>query len=160
MESWGEQMSVDTRSSARTPRAASAARAITLRRASLAVLVLLVLEYGTGMYVNLYVTVPGADHGGGIGAAVANGPALLSLHAVIGPLLALGALGVLVLAAVLRHWAVAAAAAAGLFAIAFAGVTGVAYASTGDAADSMAMSVMTGVALVCYAAILYAAPRA
>jgi hypothetical protein len=153
-------MSVDARASTRTPRAGSAVGAITLRRASLAVLVLLVLEYGIGMYVNLYVTVPGADHGGGLGAAIANGPAVLSLHAVIGPLLALGALGVLVRAAVLRRWAVAATSAAGLFAIAFAAVTGIAFASTGDAADSMAMSVMTGVALVCYAAILYATPRA
>lgn len=152
-------MSVNTRSSARTAWAGSAARAITLRRASLAVLVLLVLEYGIGMYVNLYVAVPRADHGGGLGAAIANGPAVLSLHAVTGPLLALGALGVLVLAAVLRYWAAVAAAAAGLFAIAFAAVTGIASASTGDAADSMAMSVMTGVALVCYAAILYAIPR-
>ena len=153
-------MSVDTRSGARTPGAESAARVITLRRASLAVLVLLVLEYGIGMYVNLYVTVPGADHGGGLGTAIANGPAILSLHAVIGPLLALGALGVLVRAAVIRHWAAAVLSAAGLFAIAFAAVTGVAFASTAAAADSMAMSVMTGVALVCYAAILYATPRA
>jgi hypothetical protein len=153
-------MSVDARSGTRSPAAASAARVITLRRVSLAVLVLLVVEYGIGMYVNLYVTVPGADHGGGMGAAIANGPAVLSLHAVIGPLLALGALGVLVRAAVLRYWAACALSAAGLFAIAFAGVTGVAFASTGGAADSMAMSVMTGVALVCYAGILYATPRA
>lgn len=40
-----------------------------IRQGSLGVLVLLVLEYGFGMYVNLYVQVPGADHGGGIGSA-------------------------------------------------------------------------------------------
>jgi hypothetical protein len=43
-----------------------------------------------------------------------------------------------------------------VFALAFASVTGTSFTSTGDAADSMAMSVMTGVALLCYAANLYA----
>ncbi len=152
-------MSVHARSSARPSPAATAARAATLRRASLAVLVLLVAEYGIGMYVNLYVAVPRADHGGGLGQAVSNGPTVLSLHAVIGLLLGLGALGVLVRAAMIRHWPVIALSAAGLFAMAFAAVTGTSFTSTGDAADSMAMSVMTGVALVCYAANLAVLPR-
>ena len=47
----------------------------TIRRASLAVLAILVLEYGIGMYANLYATVPRTDHGAGIAAAIAHGPA-------------------------------------------------------------------------------------
>ena len=56
-------MSVETEASAPQARTATTAGLARLRRGSLAVLVLLVVEYAIGMYVNLYVTVPGADHG-------------------------------------------------------------------------------------------------
>jgi hypothetical protein len=125
------------------------------RRTSLAVLVLLVLEYGLGMYVNLYVAVPATDRGGSLGGVITQGPVLLSAHATIGLLLGLGALGALVQAVRARRWAVTAFSAAGLFAVAIAAVAGAAFTSTGDAADSMAMAVMTGIALLCYAASLY-----
>ena len=76
-----------------------------VRRGSLAVLVLLVVEYGIGMYVNLYVTIPRADHGHGLGSAIANGPTMLSIHAVIGLLLGLEAVGVLAQAVIAATWA-------------------------------------------------------
>jgi hypothetical protein len=76
-------MRVETESSASRARTATTAGLARLRRGSLAVLVLLVVEYAIGMYVNLYVTVPGADHGGSLGSAISNGPASLSVHAVI-----------------------------------------------------------------------------
>jgi hypothetical protein len=126
-----------------------------LRRGSLAVLVLTVAEYVIGMYVNLYVTVPRADHGSSLGTEIANGPAALSLHAVAGLLLGLGAVGVLVQSVLARHWAVTGVSAAGLLAMAFASVGGTGFTSTGDNSASMAMSVLTGVALLCYAANLY-----
>jgi hypothetical protein len=126
-----------------------------LRRGSLVVLVLLVVEYAIGMYVNLYVTVPGADRGGGLGEAIANGPASLSLHATIGLLLGLGALGVAAQAVLIRRWAVVGASVVGLLAMVFASVAGAGFTSTGDTSASMAMAVLTGVALLCYAANLY-----
>jgi hypothetical protein len=129
--------------------------AVRIRRGSLAVLVLTVLEYGLGVYVNLYVSVPAADHGGDLGSAVANGPAVLSVHAVTGLLLGLAALGVLTQAILGRHPGAIAASALGLFALAFADVTGESYTSSGDAADSMGMAVLTGAALLCYTANLY-----
>jgi hypothetical protein len=64
-------MSLGTRALARPGRRGAAA--VRIRRGSLAVLVLTVLEYGIGMYVNLYVSVPAADHGGDLGHAIANG---------------------------------------------------------------------------------------
>jgi hypothetical protein len=136
-------------------RPASTAATARIRRGSLAVLVLVVLEYGIGMYVNLYVTVPRADHGRGLESAIANGPAVLSAHAAAGLLLGLGALGVLAQAVMARHPGAIAASAAGLFALAFAAVTGASFTSSGDPADSMGMSVLTGVGLLCYATILY-----
>lgn len=148
-------MTLDTRSAARPGSAAAPAGLARLRRGSVAVLVLLVLEYGIGMYVNLYVTVPRTDHGGDMGTAIANGPAALSLHAVIGLLLGLGALGLLVQAVMVRHKGAIAFSAIALFALAMAAVTGAAFTSTGQPADSMAMSVLTGVGLLCYVANLY-----
>ncbi|MGH3172673.1 MAG: hypothetical protein ACRDPF_02235 [Streptosporangiaceae bacterium] len=131
----------------------------TIRRASLAVLAILVLEYGIGVYVNLYATVPSTDHGAGIATAIARGPAALSTHAVLGLLLGLGAVAVLVQAIRIRRPAVIVASALGLFAVAVAAATGASFTSTGETADSMGMAVMTGVALLCYAANLYLLPR-
>ena len=94
---------------------------------------------------------PKADHGSSLGTEISNGPAALSLHAVVGLLLGLGALGVLVQSVLARHWAVAGVSAVGLLAMAFASVAGAGFTSTGDDSASMAMSVLTGVALLCYA---------
>jgi len=148
-------MSAGTRSTTRPGRSAPAAASGRIRNASLAVLVLLVVEYGIGMYINLYVTVPKADHGGSLGSAVSNGPATISIHAVLGLLLGLGALAVLVQSIVVRHWGLIALSVVGLLAMILASVTGTSYTSTGDASDSMGMSVMTGIALLCYAGIMY-----
>jgi hypothetical protein len=147
-------MSLNTHAAARAATAAPALSART-RRVSLAVLVLIVAEFILGMYVNLYVTVPRADHAHGSGNVLSNGPATLSIHAVLGLLLALAAIGVLVLAVRTRRAAAIIFSVAGLLAIAFAAMAGASFASSGRAADSMAMSVLTGVALLCYAANLY-----
>jgi hypothetical protein len=141
-------MSVETR----YPAPAGLAR---LRRGSLAVLVLLAAEFVIGMYVNLYIAVPGADHGGGLGSAVANGPASLSVHAVIGLLLGIGALGVAVQSFLIRRWALIALSVAGLLAMILASVSGTGFTATGDGSASMAMSVLTAVAMLCYAVNLY-----
>ncbi len=148
-------MSVETESSAPRARTATTAGLARLRRGSLAVLVLLVVEYAIGMYVNLYVTVPGADHGGSLGSAISNGPASLSVHAVIGLLLGLGALGVAAQSILVRHWGLIAASVIGLLAMIFASVAGTGFTSTGADSASMAMSVLTGIAMLCYAANLY-----
>lgn len=148
-------MSVETESSAPRARTATTAGLARLRRGSLAVLVLLVVEYAIGMYVNLSVTLPGADHGGSLGSAISNGPASLSVHAVIGLLLGLGALGVAAQSILVRHWRLIAASVIGLLAMIFASVTGTGFTSTGADSASMAMSVLTGIAMLCYAANLY-----
>jgi len=63
----------------------------------------LLVEYALGLGVNLYVTVPARDQGGGVfaavGRALANGPAGLAVHAGLGLLLLLGSI-VLVVRAV------------------------------------------------------------
>jgi hypothetical protein len=148
-------MSVGTESAAARVQTAKSAGLTRLRRGSFAVLVLLVVQYAIGMYVNIYVTVPAADHGKGVGSDISNGPAWLSVHVVLGLLLGLGALGLLAQAVFIRHWGVVGTSAVGLLSLVFASVAGAGFASTGDASASMAMAVLTGVALLCYAANPY-----
>ncbi|HXB46710.1 MAG TPA: hypothetical protein VNW50_03035, partial [Streptosporangiaceae bacterium] len=63
--------------------------------------------------------------------------------------------GVLVQSIMARHWMVVAMSAVGLLALAFASVAGAGFVRTGDTSASMAMSVLTGIALLCYAVNLY-----
>jgi hypothetical protein len=150
-------MSLRAESSARPASSTATASLARVRRGSLAALVLLVVQYGIGMYVNLYVTVPRGDHGSGLGGAIANGPAMLSSHAVLGLLLGLVAIGVLVQAVMARHPGAIVSSALGLLALVSASAAGASFTSSGNAADSMGMAVMTGVALLCYAVNLYGA---
>src|SRR5215472_4185334 len=146
-------MSLDANSPARPVSTAPAVGLARVRRGSLAVIVLIVAEYAIGMDVNLYVAVPRGDHG--LGSAITNGPAILSIHIVIGLLLGLGALAVLVQAVIARHLGAITSSALGLFALASASVTGAGFTSSGNTAESMGMSVLTGVGLLCYTANLY-----
>src|SRR5580692_1923295 len=91
-----------------------------LRRAGFAAFVMLVVQFALG----LYVTVPGADHGHGLGQAIANGPAGLTVHIVLGLLLILAALGFLVQAVLARRPGLIAAAALGLLAMIGAAASG------------------------------------
>jgi hypothetical protein len=152
-------MSVHPGITARAARSGTPAREARLRRGSLAVLVLLLVESGLGTYVSLYVTVPQGDHGGSLGRVISGGPAVLTGHAVLGLLLGIGAVSVLVQAVLARRWRLTALTTAGLLAIIFASVAGTGFTTTGDTAGSMAMSVMTDVALLCYAVSLYLVPR-
>jgi len=126
-----------------------------LRRASLGTLVLLLVQYGIGIGVNLYVTVPSADHGHGIGNAISNGPAALTIHIVIGLLLILAALGLIVQAVLARHRGVIVASVIGLLALVSAALSGASFVSKADTAASMTMAILTGVALLCYGVCLY-----
>jgi ABC-type Co2+ transport system permease subunit len=134
----------------------SARRLKALRRASFASLVLLLIQYGLGMYTNIYVTVPSADKGGGLGKAISNGPAALSIHAVLAILLILAAIGLIVQAVMARYWTVLAAAAVGLITIIGAAFSGANFTNNGgqDSA-SMTMAVLAGVAMLCYGTVLY-----
>lgn len=139
-----------------------ARRVKALRRASFAALVLLLIQFVLGMYVNLYVTVPKADQGGGLGKAITGGPASLGVHAVLGLLLILSAVGLLVQSLMARYWGVFAAAVIALVAVVGAAFSGADFVNKGgqDSA-SMTMAVLAGVAMLCYGTVLYllSAPR-
>jgi hypothetical protein len=130
-----------------------------LRRASFAAFVMLVVQFALGIYVNLYVTVPSADHGHGFGQAIANGPAGLTLHIMLGLLLILAALGFLVQAILARWRALIAAAGIGLLAMIGAAASGSAFTGGGKDGASMAMALLAAVGLLCYGASLFLLPR-
>jgi hypothetical protein len=136
-----------------------ASRVRSLRRSCFATFVMLVVQFGLGIYVNLFVTVPGADHGGGFGQAVANGPAGLALHIAVGLLLIVAAIGFLVQAVRARHAGLITAAVIGLLAMVGAAASGGTFTNTGRDSASMAMGVLAVAGLLCYGISLYLLPR-
>jgi len=150
---------LDSTRTQQPPDRAPAARPALLRRISLGMLAALLIQYGLGMIVNLYVSVPARDHGAGVltavGRALANGPAALTVHAALGLLLILGAVNLVIRAAVLRLRLMAWLSAAALLAIVGAAASGAAFVGSGADGGSLAMALLTGVALACYAVILF-----
>jgi hypothetical protein len=120
-----------------------------LRGSAMGAMVMLILQYALGIGVNLYVT-PGK---GGLSEAFKNGP-VLALHAVLGVLLILAAIGLLVRAIMARHRAVIIASAVGLVAIIAAAGSGVSFLSSKANGASMGMAMATAVAFLCYALCL------
>jgi len=119
-----------------------------------------------GMVVNLDVTVPARDQGGGvfvaIGRAFANGPAGLAIHAGLGLLLIVGAIQLVVRSAVARHRPLIWLSSVSLLAILGAALNGAAFVNSGSNGSSLGMAMLTGVALLCMTISLYVlggAPR-
>jgi hypothetical protein len=135
-----------------------------LRANSFAAIVFLLVEYGLGVWVNLYGHLPASDHGaglaGGVGRAVANGPVGLSIHAVLGVTLIVTAAAAVVRAILTRRRVLIAASAAGLVAVVTAGVSGARFVGQGTTATSMSMAVAAGVAIGAFALTLLLCPSA
>ncbi|HEY2579967.1 MAG TPA: hypothetical protein VGI74_26950 [Streptosporangiaceae bacterium] len=145
-----------TTHAAASPAPAQQARRLSsLRRASLGALVMLIVQFGLGIGVNLYVSLPTAGSGGRkLSESFSNGP-LLALHVVLGLLLIVTAVTLLVRGIVARHTPVIAASAIGLLAIIFAATQGFSFVHDSTNAASMAMATATGIAMLCYAFTLY-----
>jgi hypothetical protein len=151
---------VDT-GAAQTASRMSPSRVKSLRRGNLSAFLLLLIQYGVGMYVALYVNVPAADKGSGLGKAIGNGPALLTIHILLGLLLILSAIGVLVQAVLARHPVLIAAAVIGLIAMIGAAFEGSRFVSSLQDSASLGMAILTGVGLLCFGGSMYllSAPR-
>lgn len=154
----------DTRGSGRAAPAGRGLSATTggdrgLRPGSFAAVVMLLIEYGLGIWVNLYIQIPGSDKGKGtfaaVGAAVADGPAALAVHALLGTLLLVTAITLVARAVLARKAATAVIGTVALLAIIDAWLSGARF--TGDGADgaSFGMGMATAVALLCYVIILF-----
>jgi hypothetical protein len=119
---------------------------------------MLLVQYGLGIGVNLYAEVPDADHGVGIlvaaGRALTSQPVALALHTALGLLTLVAGVTVLVRAIRARHRPAIAASALGFAAIIGAAVSGATFVSSDHDSASLAMGLLTGVALLCYLANL------
>ena len=133
----------------------TASRQAGLRRASLAMLVLLIAQFGLGMGVNLYVTLPSAGHPGH-GSFFGNGP-LLALHAGLGMVLILSAVFLLVRSISARDATLMTTSAAGLMATLLAAFFGSRFTDKLTNGYSLGMALAAAAALACYAVGLYAA---
>ena len=130
------------------------ARQAGLRQASLAIVIVLIVQFALGISVNLYVTLPAAGHPGHA-SWFGNGP-LLALHAALGMFLVLAAVFVLVRAIMARNRTLIATSAAGLVAIFLAFFFGSNYTDKLTNGYSLGMAIAFAAALFCYVIGLYA----
>lgn len=142
----------------RSPADQRARRIRALRLNSAGISAMLLVQYGLGIGVNLYAEVPDADHGIGIaaaaGRALTSQPVVLALHTALGLLMLVAGVTVLVRAIRARRRLAIAASALGFAAIIGAAVSGATFVSDGHDSASLAMALLTGVALLCYLANL------
>jgi hypothetical protein len=124
-----------------------------LQRASLAILIVLIVQFALGIGVNLYVTLPAAGHPGH-SSWFGNGP-LLALHATLGMILVLAAVFVLVRAIMARNVTLIVTSAAGLVAIGLAFFFGASFTEKLTDGYSLGMAISFAAALACYAIGLY-----
>ena len=135
------------------PAAASPRQLERLRGATMGALVMLIIQFAIGMIVNLYSAIPAGDQNSSfwaaIGRALADGPAALTVHAVLGLLL------VVATVALVRHVPVIVTSSIGLLAVLAAASSGSRFVSTGSNGASIGMAMATAVAMLCYAVSLY-----
>src|SRR5215471_10672254 len=132
-----------------------ASRQAGLRRASLAILIVLIVQFALGISVNLYVTLPAAGHPGH--ASWFGNGVLLALHAALGMFLVLAAVFVLVRAIMARNRTLIATSTAGLVAIFLAFFFGSRFTDKLTNGYSLGMAISFAAALTCYSIGLYAA---
>jgi hypothetical protein len=131
-----------------------------LRRVSLAALIMLVAQYGLGIFLNLYVAIPASDAHASIVGEIATAPLSLTVHALLGLALIGTAILLVVRAIGVRDRLLAVLAAAGLLAIVGAFGAGEMFVRNGQSSTSLAMAILTAVALLCYVGTLALASAA
>lgn len=136
-----------------------AAKRQALRVTVLAALVMLLIEYMLGAWTDLYASLPASDSGeatfAAFGGAVAHGPVVLSIHALLGTLLIVTAVSVVVRAALIRQAAPIILGCVALLAILAAWFSGSTFVGDQASGASFGMAVATGVALLGYVIILF-----
>ena len=142
------------------PKGRGGPRRARLRQLSVTMLVMLVIQYGLGIILNLYIGIPASDAHAGILTEIATAPPVLTVHAVLG--IALIGTGVLLVARAVgvRNRLLAVLATAGLTAVGGAFGTGEIFVRNGQNTASMAMAILTGMALLCYIGTLTLATAA
>jgi hypothetical protein len=125
-----------------------------LGRDCLVTLIALVVQFGLGMILNLFISVPPADAHAGFLKEVRTAPFGLTLHAVLGTFLICAAIVLVTGAIRAKDRLMIALAATGLLAIIGAFAAGELFVRDGGDGVSLSMALLTGVALVSYASAL------
>lgn len=141
-----------------------------LRNQFMGTLVFLVIQFLLGMAVNLFVTIP-TDHPGAnppeyfsgvvqsVSWAILHGHILLILHASLGLLLVLNALGLLIAAIRARMRDLITVTSFGLFGVLGAGFNGGSFLNYHQDFSSMLMATFFAIAVVSYAVGLFVTGR-
>jgi hypothetical protein len=124
-------------------------RLTALRGNCMGAAVLLIVQFGLGMGVNLYVTLPA--HKSFLSTVF--GSAVLAVHAIVALVLLGAAIGALVRA--IRARRAVAFTSVGLAAIIAAAIAGAAFAGNQANGASLAMALATAVAMFCYLAAIF-----
>jgi len=132
-----------------SPAATSTSQVAALRGNCMGAAVLLIIQFGLGIGVNLYVTLP-ENHSF---FSTVFGSATLAAHAIVAIVLLGAAIGALVRAIRARRAIVL--TAAGLAAIVVAGIAGSSFAGNGSNGSSLGMALATAVAMFCYLAAIF-----
>lgn len=131
------------------PATTSTARLTALRANCLAATVLLIIQFGLGTAVNLYVTVP--KHRSLLPAVFSS--AMLAAHAIVALLLLASAVAALVRA--IRSRRATALASAGLVAVLVAAAAGLSFVRDAGNGASLAMTLAAAIAMLCYVTALF-----
>jgi hypothetical protein len=142
---------------ARTPRQ--------VRRLTVGLILVLIVQFLVGMLVNLFVTIPDSHPGSqpseyfagsfqSVAWALTQGPSLLAAHASFGLVLVLGSLALVFRARQLRRRRMTVAAVLGFLFIIGAGFNGASFLDFNEDFSSMIMATLFAAALLCYVGIL------
>jgi hypothetical protein len=132
-----------------SPAATATSRLAALRGNCMGAAVLLIIEFGIGIGVNLYVTLP--DHKSFLPAVF--GSAVLAVHAIVALVLLGAAIGALVRA--IRARTAIVFTSVGLAAILIAAIAGSSFVSSQSNGASLAMALATAAAMFCYLAAVF-----
>jgi hypothetical protein len=132
-----------------------AVRLARLRRSSLGLVVMLIVQFILGIIYNLYGTAPTSTKSVGLFSSPD-----LALHVVLGILLFIAAVGQLIQAIGARSALSIWLSAIGLLSILGAGFAGLGFAGSGASGASLGMSLAFAVALACYVVLVFALPSA
>ena len=166
----GSEPAAATDDAAPVPRAVRARRDRRNRAArgwAFGLLVALLVQFGLGMYVNLFATIPlnhpghgandfftGSYHSVAWAETSAHAPLILAFHAGLGLLLVVGSLWLAVLAIRGRRAGIVWAAVLGALFILGAGFNGASFLNYNHDANSYVMALLFAAAVLCYSVIL------
>jgi hypothetical protein len=142
------------------------ANVVALRRQAFAAVVLICVQSALGMFVNLFVSIPGHHSGSratdyfsgstkSVAWAIAHGAGALVVHTVLGLLLALMVIGVVALALRIGRRGVTTWTILGAVLVIGAGFNGASFLDYNKDVSSFIMTILAMASIVCFCVVIY-----